>query len=319
MPGVGSVSAAALFVEIGRGRPNAVKRLDLLLETHSKEDDWVAYLAGGCGIDLALWQGDLDRARELTQRTLTMLDVADETWELSSIWPAALGLAAAAERAQRARLARDDAAVADARVMGQALIERCHLTQREARSAGRQIGPEAIAWLARAEAEWARIEGNTDPNSWAITADAFSYGYVYEEARSRWRLGEALLEHGRRDEAAEQVQAAYATALRLGADPLREQIEALARRGRLDIGAALVASRGAAGLTPREREVLRLVAAGRSNQQIADALFISRKTASVHVSHILTKLGVDTRVEAAAFAHRQGLDGPAELEEDTTR
>jgi DNA-binding NarL/FixJ family response regulator len=54
--------------------------------------------------------------------------------------------------------------------------------------------------------------------------------------------------------------------------------------------------------------VLRLVAAGRSNQQIAEALFISRKTASVHVSHILAKLGVENRVEAAATAHRLGLD-----------
>jgi DNA-binding NarL/FixJ family response regulator len=56
-----------------------------------------------------------------------------------------------------------------------------------------------------------------------------------------------------------------------------------------------------------EREVLRLVADGRSNGQIAEALFISRKTASVHVSNILGKLGVSTRVEAAALAHRHGL------------
>jgi DNA-binding CsgD family transcriptional regulator len=61
------------------------------------------------------------------------------------------------------------------------------------------------------------------------------------------------------------------------------------------------------GLTDREREVLRLVAAGRSNGQIASALFISPKTASVHVSNILAKLGVGGRVEAAAVAHRLGL------------
>ena len=60
-------------------------------------------------------------------------------------------------------------------------------------------------------------------------------------------------------------------------------------------------------MTDREREVLGLVAAGRSNGQIATALFISPKTASVHVSNILAKLGVGGRVEAAGVAHRLGL------------
>ena len=63
------------------------------------------------------------------------------------------------------------------------------------------------------------------------------------------------------------------------------------------------------GLTEREREILVLLAAGRSNPQIAGALFISPKTASVHVSNILAKLGVDSRVEAAAVAHRLGVTG----------
>jgi DNA-binding CsgD family transcriptional regulator len=62
-----------------------------------------------------------------------------------------------------------------------------------------------------------------------------------------------------------------------------------------------------AGLTPREIEVLQLVAEGRSNGEIGSALFISTKTASVHVSNILAKLGVSGRGEAAAVAHRIGL------------
>ena len=63
------------------------------------------------------------------------------------------------------------------------------------------------------------------------------------------------------------------------------------------------------GLTDREREVLLLVAAGHSNPEIAKALFISAKTASVHVSNILAKLGVSGRVEAAAVVHRLGQRG----------
>jgi DNA-binding CsgD family transcriptional regulator len=170
------------------------------------------------------------------------------------------------------------------------------------------MGPEAVAWLARAEAEWARVRGEPNPDLWATAVDRFGYGYIYEEARARWRLAEALLAGGRRDEAAKQARTATEVAVQLGAEPLRAALEAVARRGRLDIGTA--PPQGASGLTARELEVLRLVAAGRSNQQIADELFISRKTASVHVSHILAKLGVSTRVEAAATAHRLGLDEP---------
>jgi DNA-binding CsgD family transcriptional regulator len=99
---------------------------------------------------------------------------------------------------------------------------------------------------------------------------------------------------------------------RLGARPLDSEIQALGRRARLDppAGATAAAAGPAAqlGLTPRETEVLALVAAGRSNRQIAQALFISPKTVGVHVSNILAKLGVAGRVEAAAVAHRLGLD-----------
>lgn len=88
---------------------------------------------------------------------------------------------------------------------------------------------------------------------------------------------------------------------------MKERVEALARRGRIDLGPEGIQPDGLAALTPREIEVLTLVASGRSNQQIADELFISRKTASVHVSHILSKLAVQTRLEAASLAHNIGL------------
>ncbi len=112
---------------------------------------------------------------------------------------------------------------------------------------------------------------------------------------------------GEREEADEVLSAAHEVATRLGAVPLKERVEALARRGRIDLGPARIQPHGLAALTPREIEVLTLIASGRSNQQIADELFISRKTASVHVSHILSKLDAKTRLEAASLAHNVGL------------
>jgi DNA-binding NarL/FixJ family response regulator len=129
----------------------------------------------------------------------------------------------------------------------------------------------------------------------------------------------ALLE-GRLDDAG----AAVAEGLRVaGADldsaaPLDAEIQALARRGRLELepdDAATPADAppsplDALGLTAREQEVLALVAIGQTNNQIAETLFISPKTATVHVSNILGKLGVRNRVEAATIAHRLGIVQP---------
>jgi DNA-binding NarL/FixJ family response regulator len=104
----------------------------------------------------------------------------------------------------------------------------------------------------------------------------------------------------------------------MGAAPLVELANDVIRRARLsgiDDGAGAPADNASKhdelGLTARELEVLRLVAEGHSNGEIAERLFISRKTASVHVSNILAKLGVNTRVQAAAVAHRRGIaDAP---------
>ena len=138
-----------------------------------------------------------------------------------------------------------------------------------------------------------------------------------------FREAEALLAtHGDRARAVRVLSAAHVAAVELAADPLRDDIEALARRARIELSDQprpstdpLPPQPGLAplGLTVRELEVVRLLAAGCTNPQIGEALYISRKTASHHVSSILTKLGVATRVEAAGVAHRLGLtsDTPA--------
>ena len=117
------------------------------------------------------------------------------------------------------------------------------------------------------------------------------------------------------------LRQAWATARGLLARPLLAEVEMLSRRARIALAPELAATgegENAAAQpaplgdklgTPREREVLALVAEGRTNRQIAQALFISDKTASVHVSNILAKLGVANRAEAAATVHRLGLTG----------
>ncbi|MEU8822951.1 AAA family ATPase [Streptomyces sp. NPDC048636] len=206
------------------------------------------------------------------------------------------------------------------------------------------------AYAAMLGAELGRAEGHSRPDQWAEATEAFgALDRPYPLARARHRWAEALLDAGpgpldpgRRGQAAELLAQAHAVAERLGARPLREEIELLARRARLPLvpaatrtalpapatgthalpPAAVPATAPAPetvdpaaelGLTPRERDVLRLVAAGRSNRQIAEELFISPKTASVHVSNILAKLGVSGRGEAAAVAHRlRVVDGLAD-------
>jgi DNA-binding CsgD family transcriptional regulator len=136
-------------------------------------------------------------------------------------------------------------------------------------------------------------------------------GQPYPWAVALLRAAEAALAAGDRDHAAGRLRRAAELADRLGARPLLEEIEVLARSARIQPAGDRADRRAAQatplGLTAREFEVLRLVADGRSNPDIAARLFISAKTVSVHVSNILAKMGVASRGEAAAAAHRLHL------------
>jgi DNA-binding CsgD family transcriptional regulator len=180
--------------------------------------------------------------------------------------------------------------------------------------------PPTKAYATVGEAELARLKGHSDPGLWTAAAQAWEQLTVpYPAAYARWREAEALLLAGVPHEHAEQsLRTAYATATALGAQPLSIEIEGLARRGRLSLrtdAATRIAAEPPSplarlGLTAREQEVLALVATGRTNRQIAETLFISPKTATLHVSNILSKLGVTNRVEAATIAHRLGVVSP---------
>ncbi|MFC4530117.1 helix-turn-helix transcriptional regulator [Sphaerisporangium dianthi] len=164
-------------------------------------------------------------------------------------------------------------------------------------------------------AEAARICGHSDRPAWDKAVDAWAaLRQPYAEARCLFGAAQAALAAGERDEAAGRLSRSAHLAARLGAVPLGAEIDSFARRARVQVGApeATVPAPSASeeaglGLTAREREVLRLVATGGSNREIAGELFISAKTVSVHVSNILAKLGVSSRGEAAATAHRLHL------------
>jgi DNA-binding CsgD family transcriptional regulator/tetratricopeptide (TPR) repeat protein len=172
--------------------------------------------------------------------------------------------------------------------------------------------PPALAYRALAAAESTRVAGREANWTEAIEATRTAED-PYLIAYALLRRAEVACEAADRESASSAAQEAARLAAALGAAPLLGDVRALARRARLRIEAdapeaeTTKAGIDAFGLTQREREVLELLADGRSNPQIAAELFISRKTASVHVSNILGKLGVASRGEAAAVAHRLGL------------
>ncbi|TDD64329.1 response regulator transcription factor [Jiangella aurantiaca] len=170
-------------------------------------------------------------------------------------------------------------------------------------------GPAPV-WAPVIRAHLAGLDGPA-PDAWRAALDAVeaTEGPVHLRPFAGYRLGEAYVLLGDRAAAEEALRRAAGEADRLGAGLIRRWIDDLVRRARLGLPPSPSGPRDHAfpALTDREREVLRLVAAGRSNRQIGEELFISTKTASVHVSNILAKLGVSGRGEAAALAHREGL------------
>jgi DNA-binding CsgD family transcriptional regulator len=214
---------------------------------------------------------------------------------------------AVADAAATARGNGDREALAGWVAEGEALAELARAAARAHDAAVGELGVEAQAWCARLEAELGRLRGSASPEAWRQVVELFGYGHVYEQARSRFRLAEALLATDDRPGAAVELTAAHEVAVRLGAAPLRTAVEALARRGRLELPGLPRAAEVSTVLTPREVEVLALMAQGRTNRQIGAELFISEKTASVHVSNILAKFGASGRTEAVALAAARGL------------
>ncbi|BCL25833.1 AAA family ATPase [Streptomyces aurantiacus] len=298
----GHATGPALSVALARGDQGAAERARALLDGPF---DYMATLVAGILLtDAAALRHDPEAAVEQVRTTVTALVDDSGTTPDVAVRLAALALAAVADAAVAARLADDEQGVRRWTETGAELVETARVTTAVGEN-GLPQGREGLAWLARAEAEWARAGAGPDTEAWEKAVAAFGYGDLYEQARCRLRLAEALVASGRREEAATQAQAAHGTAVRLGAVPLRDDVERLIRRGRL-AETSPPADRVPA-LTARENDVLLLLSRGRTNRQIGEELFISGKTASVHVSNILGKLGAASRTEAVAIAYREGL------------
>ncbi|MEW6225919.1 MAG: AAA family ATPase [Chloroflexota bacterium] len=277
-------------------------------------------------LDVARAEAALAAGRPAVVRTLVdraMASVAAGAERGASLaWLGALAVEAEVDLALAAR-ARGDGGAAQEAAGRAALI--AGLAQGEAARARAAWGPRADALLAHVQAEAARLEAPAAARAAAWERAAAAWDAIdrpYTAAHAWLQVAESRLAAGApRPAIAEPLRVAAATLRGLGARPLLAQAERLARLARVDLAAAGSLAAGAASvgrdplatldLTPREREVLRLVAAGWGNARIAEHLAISTKTASVHVSNILGKLGVDNRVEAAALAHRLGVVGEA--------
>ncbi|MFC8427248.1 AAA family ATPase [Streptomyces sp. NPDC057253] len=304
LPGAGGYTVGpALYVALARGDFEAADRARALLEGPF---DWMATLVAGLVLtDAAALRGEPEEAVRRMRSTVAALTDDTGTPPHVTVRLATLALSAVADRAVDLRLHGDEKGAESWARTATELLELARTSAVQGES-GIPQGPEGQAWLARAEAEWTRAVSGPDPQAWAKAVAAFDFGDVYEPARCRLRYAEALLGADRREEAAAEARAAREVLAGLGAKVLLEQVDELIRRGRL----AEAPATGTSLLTAREQDVLRLLARGRSNRQIGEELFITGKTASVHVSNILAKLGAASRTEAVAVAYRERLITP---------
>ena len=311
------VNSNLRHAELAMGRGDLDQARSLLSEswemlTYSVEPQFIA-LTAALLAELQVREREIETARKTITDGLDRIQYCTEdAARIALIAAAAVMVEAAA--AESWRDLGDADAEADAIGRAQMLLE---LTRASAEEYG---GPVERAVLASAIAQAARASAAPDAAElWDVASREWrELGRPYEEARALWRRAEALIAIDDRAAAGEAAGAATAIARELGSEWLVRELESLAARARLSLdGTAAADEDGDAeaaeqpedpfGLTDRERQVLALVASGATNREIAAELFMAEKTASVHVSRILGKLGVRSRTEAAAVAYRQGL------------
>jgi DNA-binding CsgD family transcriptional regulator len=235
---------------------------------------------------------------------------------------AAAGLRAEADLAALARARRDADEVVASRAIADDLIADIRRVVAAVDESGRGRDSRLVAFVSLCEGEYVRSTTAANPAVWPAAIAALDrVGMSFEASYARFRAAEATLAHAPSDRTVARgwLVDAHTRARELRALGLLREIEQLAQRARIDLEARLEPPTPAAsanrepdglralGLTTRETEVLAHLAAGRTNRQIAEHLFITGKTAALHVSSILAKLAVTNRLEAAAVAHRLGV------------
>jgi DNA-binding CsgD family transcriptional regulator len=311
-PGLAKVGqcAARACIEVHRDRPDAAERLVAAADDAAPYEagpTWVEPLASA-RVELELLRGRPEAARRLVEGALAV--GAGDEYVFFTARLHALGARAGALVAERARAARDAPAAQDAVGRARKLVDR--LDGLLAPSAWRGTPPlETLAYRDACRAEAARAAGTARAADWAGLAERWAaLGLRLEEAHARLREAECRLLEGERGGAEAALAAGLTIASECGAAWLTHRLEALGRRGRLSTappaGADAEPDRPL-GLTERELAVLELLALGKTNREIGEQLFMAEKTASVHVSRILAKLDVSSRVEAATAAQRLGL------------
>ena len=275
-----------------------------------------AYESAPRAAEAMLWAGRPEDALRETRRALGLYKVPDLT--ILSGRLLAAGMRACADLAEQARARRDQAAADDA---ADAADDLATWVERMGRVpfTDHPLVATIPAWHATWDAERTRVAGPGDPGAWDGAAKAWQdLSCPHRAGYAWWRQAEAQLDAGQPAAAAAGPLRAAAAAAD-GHAPLLTQIRTLAERARIPLQPAAAGEPEAPppaqaltryGLTDRELTVLRLLATGRTNPQIGAELYISASTASVHVTNILRKLGVSSRVQAAAIAERAGLLAP---------
>ena len=314
------ILAQGAQLALGQGRFSVaaarLARVQELADTYGLPDAWRRELYE-ITADLALWQRRPDDAMDAVQAGLALVEKGDEQRFAGPL--VQLAARAAADLVEQARTERDPARLDSASAHGERLVGQARGLVPDPLDPTQHPLPETRALAVTTQAELLRAgpdaRGEAVADAWVAAADAWrSLGRPLPEAYARWREAEALVlaKHpGQRPVTA--LRAAWALARTLGAGALVAEVERLAASRRVDLvePAGQAAPTASAGddpnLTARELEVLGALVGGSTNREIGDALFISVKTVSVHVSNILRKLEVANREEAARAAYRLGL------------